>query len=276
MLGDYVEIPDRPERIVSLSPAVTETLYLLGLEERIVGVSYFCNKPPKAAKKPRVGSYYNVNYKKLEELKPDLILTTTGAQRKTSLELAQRGYTVYPLPLPVSLYGILENIVSIGHVTGTTERARELSRRVAQSLEYVKGQLEGLKVYYEIWLGGPVTAGRFSYISDALSHIGLQNCFDSHKEPWVINPDPRKVIECGPDVILYELPPYSEQLKKKIWESLKERGLLDIDAAKNGIVFLPPDSLAHYGPSIAESLEDIVLVIRGKPPVHSRVERVRP
>ncbi len=276
VLGDYVIIPDEPKRIVSLSPAVTETLYMLGLEERIAGVSYFCNKPPRASKKPRVGSYYNVNYKKLEELRPDLVLTTTGAQRKTALELVEKGYTVYPLPLPVTVYGILENIVTIGHITGTTRRARALSRSVAQSLQYVEGQLNGLTVYYEIWLGGPVTAGLFSYISDALNHIGLKNCFDTHKEPWIINPDPQEIVECEPDLILYELPPYSEQLRKKVWESLRERGVLELRAAKEGIIFLPPDSLAHYGPSIAETLEDIVLVARGKPPVHTKVERVKP
>jgi iron complex transport system substrate-binding protein len=277
VLGREVEVPDAPERIVSLAPAITETLYLLGLEERIVGVSHFCNKPERAKTKPRLGSYFKVNYKKLEELKPDLILVTTGAQRRLALELSDKGYPVYPVPLPVSLYGILDNIIIIGHVTGTTLKARRLARSVAEKLDNVKGALRGLKVYYEIWLGGSVSAGRFSYISDALYHVGFDNCFEDTSDPWIIEPDPEKIAACDPDIILYEVPPYSEALLKQIARSLLDRGLLRLRAVQErGVLLLPPDSLAHYGPSIAETLEDIVLSVKGRRPIYSSLRWISP
>ncbi len=273
ILGQYVEVPDNPRRIVSLSPAVTETLYLLGLEENIAGVSFFCNKPPEAKKKPRVGSYYNVNYKKLSELNPDLILVTTGAQRKTMEELVGKGYTVYPVPLPVSLHGILENTIVIGHVTNTTRRARMLARDLASRLALLQGQAPSARVYYEIWLGGTVSAGSFSYIVDALNYIGLETCYDDEREPWIINPDPQTVSECNPDYFIYEIPPYTEKVLNLIEKSLKERGLDKLPTVKeNGVLLLPPDSLAHYGPSIVDALENLILALRGKTP---RDERVR-
>ena len=276
VLGRPVEVPERPERIVSLSPALTETLFLLGLKDRIAGVSHFCNKPPEAREKPRLGSYYKVNYKKLDEIRPDLILVTTGAQRRLALELAEKGYTVYPVPLPTSLYGILDNIVTVGYVTGEHSKARELSRAVAEHLDMLRGQLRG-RAYYEIWLGGPVSAGRYSYISDALNHIGLENCMDSHHEPWVINPDPQEVEACDPDIFIYEIPPYSPSIIKQIEKSLRERGLLEVRAVRErGIMLLPPDSLAHYGPSISKSLEDIVLLAKGRSPVHTEARWHRP
>ena len=276
VLGRPVEIPERPQRIVSLSPALTETLFLLGLKDRIAGVSHFCNKPPEAREKPRLGSYYKVNYKKLDELEPDLILVTTGAQRRLALELAEKGYTVYPVPLPTSLHGILDNIVTVGYVTGETRTARRLAEKVAEHLSLVRGQAEG-RVYYEIWLGGPVSAGQYSYISDALAHIGLENCMDNHREPWVINPDPSEIKECDPDIFIYEIPPYSPNIIRQIERSLSERGLLELKAVRErGLLMLPPDSLAHYGPSISKSLEDIVLLARGKSPVHTEARWHRP
>ena len=277
VLGRYVEIPERPERIVSLAPSITETLFLIGAGDRVAGVSFFCNKPPEARRKPRVGSYWKVNYGRLEELKPDLVLVTTGAQRKTMMELAERGYTVYPVPLPTSLYGILENIVVVGHVAAATREARRLARRVASRLEMIRGLLEGRRVYYEIWLGGPVTAGRFSYISDAISHLGAENCFDTHPEPWVINPDPREARECRPDLVVVELPPYSPGLARQVARSLEERGITGLPAVRErGLLVLEPDSLAHYGPSIAEALEDLALAARGKRPPHGTARWAAP
>ncbi|MCE4627626.1 MAG: ABC transporter substrate-binding protein, partial [Desulfurococcales archaeon] len=238
VLGRPVRVPDEPRRIVSLAPAITETLYLLGLEDRIAAVSHFCNKPPEARKKPRIGSYFKVNYSKLEEIQPDLVLVTTGAQRRLALELAEKGYPVYPVELPVTLHGILQNIVIVGHVTNRTREARRLASRVAQHLETTRGALGG-RAYYEIWLGGPVSAGRYSYISDALNHLGLENCMDTHPEPWVINPDPEEVRRCDPDIIIYEVPPYTPDAEKHAVKSLRERGLHKLPAAEKGVILLP-------------------------------------
>ncbi|MEB3851257.1 MAG: ABC transporter substrate-binding protein, partial [Desulfurococcales archaeon] len=190
-LGREVEVPERPSRIVSLSPAVTETLFRIGAGDRVVGVSVFCSKPPEACGRPRVGSYYKVDYKRLDPLEPDLILTTTGAQARVVEELAERGYTVYPVPLPTSLYGILDNIITVGIVAGEIPGARRLAGELAGRLPPLRGALDGVRVYYEIDLGGPVSAGAHSYIVDALEFLGAETVFSRDRVPWVINPDPQ-------------------------------------------------------------------------------------
>ena len=263
VLGREVEVPEEPERIVSLAPSITETLYEIGVWDRVVGVSLFCNKPGKAREKPRVGAYLNVNYKLLEELKPDLVLVTTGAQRRIIGDLVKKGYTVYPIPLPVSVYGILENIVATGIVVGRLREARRLAARLAGRLEKLRGALSGLKIYYEISLGGPVTAGGHSYITDALSLLGAETPFSYYRVPWITNPDPEVVRRFNPEIIVYELQPGAEKTFDQVREELRGR-LGDLEAIRRGrIVVLQPDSLAHYGPSIVYALEELVVRARG-------------
>ena len=255
-LGRELEVPERPERIVSLSPAVTETLFRIGAGERVVGVSVFCSKPPEACERPRVGSYYKVDYKRLEPLEPDLILTTTGAQLGVVRELEEKGYRVYPVPLPTSLYGVLDNIITIGIVVGEIAGARSLAGELASRLPGLRGRLQGIRVYYEIDLGGPVSAGAHSYIVDALEFLGAETVFSKDRVPWVINPDPGRVLEFDPDVIVYEKKPYSKDTPETVRRKLEERGLGSLRALREGrIVVLPPDSLAHYGPSLVDALE---------------------
>ncbi len=272
ILGTYLELPDNPEKIISLAPSITETLYLLGLEEKIKAVSHFCNKPEKAKTKPRIGSYYNVNKKKLQEINPDLILVTTGAQRKLAIELHQEGYPVYPLPLPTTIYGIIDNTINVGYITNTTQEARKLAKRLARKIIITQDAVKNpLTIYYEIWLGGPVSVGAYSYITDALHHIGTTTCFNNEPQPWIINPEPKQIHECSPDIILYEVPPYEEKILNLISKSLKERNL-----DKYKIYLLPPDSLAHYGPDLFNVLEDITLVLNKRTPVRTNIKEYTP
>ncbi len=263
VLGREVEVPDEPRRIVSLSPAITEILYRLGLEDRIVGVSFYCNKPPRAREKPRVGSYYKVLYDKLEELKPDLVLTTTGAQRKVLDEIVERGFTLYPVPLPVTIHGIIDEVKIVGIITGAIEESRRLAKELESTLVKLRGSLKGIKLYYEIFLGGPVSAGAHSYIEDLFNYLGALTPFSRDRVTWVINPDPARIIEFNPDIILYERSPYADINLEKVLEGFKERGLDKLDAVKNNrIILLDPDTLAHYGPSIFTDTQKLVQKIR--------------
>ena len=255
VLGKEVEVPDEPQRIVSLAPAITETLYAIGYGDRVVGVSFFCDKPPEVSRKPRVGAYLNVNYQLLEKLKPDLILVTTGAQRGRIGELESRGYTVYPIPLPVSIYGILDLVVVVGLVVGELRRSRELASLLLDRLRPLRGALEGVKLYYEVDLGGPVSAGANSYIGDAIKFLGASHPFENRREAYVINPDPEVIRSFDPDVVVYEQKMGENATVAKIKRKFEARGLGDLSAVRNGrIVVMEYDSLAHYGPSFFASL----------------------
>lgn len=259
ILSKEVEVPDKPQKIVSLSPAITETLYLIGAGDRVVGVSFFCNKPPEVSKKPRVGAYLNVNYNLLEKLSPELLLVTTGAQRERIEELESKGYKVYPIPLPVNIYGILDNVMITGIVVNEIDNARELAYNLAEKLTKLKNVLKGIRIYYEIDLGGPVSVGAHSYIGDAFKFMGMSHAFENERVPYVINPDPNSIINYNPDVIIYEQKLGENATVDKFIQNLEKRNIKGINAVKNkNIVIMEYDSLAHYGPSFFDATTRLV------------------
>ena len=257
ILGMKINVPDNPKRIVSLAPSVTETLFMLGLDEKIVGVSYFCNKPDKAKSKPRVGSYMQVNFDKLLGLEPDLVITTTGAQRETTKKLIEKGVPVYPVPLPISAYGILENIWTIGNLVNKVNEARKLLDSLSMKIAKIINNKpeKALKVYWEINLGGPITAGSPSYIDSGFTLAGGTNIFGDKRMNY-FQPDFNEVREKNPDIIVYEPQPGRKITKEEIIKTFIERGWENINAVKNDNVFVTPtDFFAHYGPSFFEAVE---------------------
>jgi len=259
ILSKEIEVADELKRIVSLAPAITETLYLIGAGDKVVGVSYFCNKPAEVAKKPRVGAYLNVNYDLLQKLNPEILLVTTGAQRERIYELENNGYKIYPIALPVNIYGILDNIMVVGIIVGERYNARALAYEMNKKMISLHNALNGTKLYYEINLGGPVSVGAHSYIGDAFSYIGASHVFEKNRTTYITNPDIEDVKRFDPEIIIYEQKLGEHADKKKVKEKLEKRGLGNLNAVKEGrIIVMEYDSLAHYGPSFFDALQRLV------------------
>jgi iron complex transport system substrate-binding protein len=249
ILGTEVLIPEVPKRIVSFSPAATETLFEIGAGENVVGVSAFCARPPEVSQKRKVGSYNTVREEVLDELRPDLILAVTGYQREFALRLARK-YPVYPLELPVSVAGIVDFVVKVGLVAGLTERARELATSLLHRIGEL-GSVPKLRAYEEIDLGGPVTFGAYSYITDAFRVLGCSTVCEGERREW-LKPDLEAVAEADPDVIVYEPKMFMSFDANDLRGLVESRGWTGLKAAKAGNVFMTPrplDFLAHHGPS---------------------------
>ena len=255
VLGTEVPVPDPPQRIVSFSPAATETLFLLGLGDKVVGVSAFCARPEAARRKRRVGSYNTVREEVLSELRPDLVLAVTGYQREFALRLSRR-HPVYPLELPVSVAGIVDFVNRVGLVTGAAEPARELAASLLRKVGGL-GRTSGLRSYVEIDLGGPVSFGLFSYITDAFRLLGSSQVYEKRPSEW-LKPDLGWVASQDPDVVVYEPKMYSGFGAGDVAPLLTSRGWEGLRAVRLGNLFVTPgplDFLAHHGPSfITEAL----------------------
>ena len=250
ILGEEVDIPERPGRIVSFSPAITEALFLLGFGDYVVGVSAFCARPPEAAKKRKVGSYSTVDPQLLSELRPDLIFTVTGYQREFAVALSKR-FPVYPLELPVSVAGIIDGVVKLGLVLGAPERGRELSSKLLRKLSGIKPVRAKPRCYVEIDLGGPVSFGAYSYITDALQLLGASNIYGNVRSEW-LTPPLGEIPGEDPDVFLYEAKMFSKFVPQKLEELIDRRGWRELGFVRRGNYFLTPgplDFLAHHGPS---------------------------
>jgi len=246
-----VELPDRPARIVSLAPNVTDALFFLGYGHRVVGRSAFCWRPEAAGGLPVVASYTKVRWDLLEELRPDLVFTTTAVQREATRALHARGYAVWPLPLPNSPWGILENLHTLAAFLGGVGAAAARAAGLAARYQALAGMLDGLRVYLEYDLGGPVTIGRAAFMNAALAHLGAQNVFDDRAAAY-FEPDLDEVPRRNPDLYLFE--PRRIQNRAAQLEAVLSR-LRTRNWPERPLVVTLGDELAHFGPGFFDHLE---------------------
>src|ERR1041385_7529217 len=147
-------MPHYPTRIVCLTEETTETLYLLGEGDRVVGVSGYTVRPPEARRKPKVSAFINARFDKIDALKPDLILSFSDLQADISRELIRRGYPVFTFNQR-SVAEILQMIRIVGALVGRAEAGDALARRLEEGLNEVRESAAKLprrpRVFFEEW-----------------------------------------------------------------------------------------------------------------------------
>src|SRR6185436_6554177 len=130
-------MPRYPSRIVCLTEETTETLYLLGAGDRIVGVSGYTVRPPEARQKPKVSAFINAKFDKIEALKPDLVLAFSDLQADLGAELVRRGIAVFTFNQR-SVADILQMIRMLGGIVGCGDKAEALAETLAAELERIR------------------------------------------------------------------------------------------------------------------------------------------
>src|SRR6185436_4868000 len=140
-LGRTVNVKANPQRIVSLAPSITETLFAIGLDSRIVGVTTYCDYPPEAKTKESIGDTLKPSLEKIIGLKPDLVIVSTASQLEQSVRrLDELGIPVY-ISNPRDLEGLLNSIERIGEIAGAPDRANELTRQLRSRIEAVRARV---------------------------------------------------------------------------------------------------------------------------------------
>lgn len=152
---------DYPSRIVCLTEETTETLYLLGEGDRVVGVSGYTIRPPEARHKPRVSAFINARFSKIEALEPDLVLGFSDLQAEIAAELVRRGYPVMVFNQR-SVAEILQMIRVLGGVVGRADRADALAARLELEIDAMREAASRFprrpRVFFEEW-DNPLISG---------------------------------------------------------------------------------------------------------------------
>ncbi len=179
--GEIITIRGTPQRIVSLAPSNTEILYALDLDDRVVGVTDYCNYPPEAADKPRVGGYSTVNIEKVIAAEPDLVLAALGNTEDVVNRLRSLGLTVVSLN-PLTVEDVLHDIELLGVVTGQEEEASTLVGELRARVEAVTGKTETLEekpsVTHVVWYDPIWVSGRDTFQDEVIRMAGGVNVFD--------------------------------------------------------------------------------------------------
>jgi iron complex transport system substrate-binding protein len=246
-------------RIISLTPATTEILFALGLDDEIIGVSSFCNYPSPALKREKVGTFSQANIEKILSLKPDIIFCTGLEQAPMVTELKQLNLKVC-VSDPSNFEELFESILEIGRLTHREENAETLINNMQASIIEITSKVKNVsedlkpKVYVEFWHDPIMSAGRGSFINELILLAGGTNISGSMPRAYSFF-SPEQVLKQNPDVIILAYMTSQEPVS-----FLEARlGWNKIKAVKNMRVYndINPDIILRPGPRLIEGLKEI-------------------
>lgn len=197
-----------PQRIACLTAETTETLYLLGEQHRIAGISGFTVRPPQARKeKPRIAAFTSAKLDKILELKPDLVLGFSNLQADIAAGLIRQGLQVHVFNQR-TVGGILEMIQTLGAMVGAHEKVTALIEHLTAGIETVKRDARALprrpRIYFEEW-NDPLISG-IGWVSELIEIAGGVDCFaELGRAPLARDRmihDPQEVVRRQPDIII--------------------------------------------------------------------------
>ena len=258
--GRRVEIPERPARLISLAPSITETLFALGLGNQLVGDTDYCDFPPEAQQKPHVGSILNPNLERIVALKPDLVLGSPEANRRETADQLER--------LSIPVYGVkansveetLRSIEDLGRVLGHEKEAEalveSLRRRIA-AVEQRAAARRRPKVLFVVWYRPLTTAGPHTFIDDVIRRAGGVPINDGLPGEW-----PRMSLEealhRNPEVVLF---PQSAAFSPSLDEFTRLPGWRDLRAVKTQQLYFIPETIIRPSPRLIDALEEVAGIL---------------
>jgi len=264
-LGREITITQLPVRIVSLAPSNTEILFALGLGDRVVGVTDFCDYPPEALAKEKVGGPWStsINVEKIVALQPDLILAEEINGEELIDMLEGLGLTVFGIK-STDLDDLLNDIRTVGKITNKEAAAHALTTEMQSRINAVTAKTAGLspeqkpKTFHICWHDPIWTAGSGTYIHDLIEKAGGVNIFADLEGYKSV--DLEAVIARDPEVIIVTA---MGGTASGTWDWVNtEPRLKDISARKNGrIYFAESNWVERPGPRIVLGLEQVAKYI---------------
>lgn len=262
-IGRQVVLTPNPQRIISLAPNITETLFALGLGERVVGVTTYCDFPAEAKVKEKIGDTLKPNLERIIALKPDLVLISTASQlEKITRQLDQLSIPVF-ITNPKTVAEVIASIKKLGEITGTTARAEEITSAMQTKITAPLQQKENQpppKVLYILQLSPLITAGKNTFINDLIKIAGGQSISGEETADYP-QFSRETAIARAPDVIIVPESHGSELVSV----AAIEHDFAITPAVKNHrVVGVNPDLIDRPGPRIVDGLEALRKAIHGK------------
>jgi iron complex transport system substrate-binding protein len=253
-----VILPKQPQRVISIAPNITETIFALEAESMLVGRTEYCDYPPEASKIDSVGSIQEPSIEKIVELKPDLVIASTHFSKDTLTKLEELNIPIVMLYGEESFEGVYETISKVGYILNLNEKAENLVAEMKKKVESVKKAIEGKDkptVYYVIGYGksGDYTAGSDTFIGQLLEMAGAENAAADVKD-WKYSLE--RLIEKNPDIMICpSVGGYKQGLETT-------NGYKDLDAIKNKKLYeIDENMITRQGARLADGLVELAKII---------------
>ena len=256
--GNSVVLEEKPEKIVSVAPSITETIFALDAEELLVGRTDYCDYPMEASEVVSIGTLKDPNIEKIIELGSDLVIASTHFSDEVYKKLKELGIQVIVLNPNDSFEGVYGVIEALGEITDSKDKAKTLNDDMKKKVLEVQTKVKGLEapsVYYVVGFGeyGDFTAGGGTFISEMIKMANGENVA-TDVEGWSYSVE--KVVEHDPDLLIVS----------KYYEAkagiLEANGYKDLSAVTEGKVFEIDNNLIdRQGPRLAEGFEALARII---------------
>lgn len=244
--GNHVQLESVPTRIISLSPAITEMVFMLDEGDKLVGISDFCHYPEATDTMHRVGGMQNINVESLVALNPDVVLIGSIVTKQDMEKMERSGLKVVVIREETKLEGLCDALAVIGNLLDKKELADEQIQKIHNQLDSVKSHIDTTlapkKVYYVVGFGeqGDFTAPKNSHIHEIITAAGGEN-IGKDLTSWSVSRE--YLFEADPDIILIRKEDLEVYGKTKPYTSLRavkeghlypiESGWIDIVSPRN-------------------------------------------
>lgn len=250
-----------PQRIISLAPNLTEVLFTLGLGDKIVGVTSFCDYPEEAKKKTKVGGMSNPSLEAVISLKPDIVVMTTDGNPKEFEERLRRLKIKTHVFRARRLSELPQGIRETGSALGVEERAERLAKDIEASINKAGSQKSEVKtqkkkVLFIVWPEPLIVAGPGTLAGDAIIIAGQGNIAEGALTPYP-KYSIEEVIRQGPDIIVIGKGHGIKEASEKLLKRFRS-----VPAVKNSRVYYMSDSLYRLSPRIIRGLEELTAIFK--------------
>lgn len=255
--GRTVRIPQLPSRIVSLAPSLTETLYALGVQDRLVGDTDYCDYPPDAQKKTKVGGPINPNLEEIAALRPDLVLVTKEINRLDTV----RALDTLGIPSYATDAHDVDEIISttqkLADLLGVPEAGKsltaELQARLA-ALHEKLGTIPPTGVLFIVWSEPLISVGKHTFIADALRKADAISIVDSEQD-WP-QMSLEEVARLQPEYLVFAAS--HSEAGTRDFEALANRpGWRILEAVRNRRFAVISEAVNRPAPRIVSAIEDL-------------------
>ena len=255
--GNVITFEKTPETVISLAPNITEIIFAIGAEDKLIARTDWCNYPESVFDYESVGNIDQPDVERIIELNPDVVILTEMTQQELALQIKAAGIPFVVVDEEDSFKGAYKCIEIVGGVIGHYDEATEIVSSMKADIEAIMTKIAGAEkktVYYVMGYGeyGDFTAGKGTFISEMIAAAGGTNVADD-TEGWSYSIE--KLVEHDPNVLLLSTWSPAEGLKTAT-------GYKDMTAVKeNKMYTLNDDSLQRLGPRLAEAFAEMAKAI---------------
>jgi iron complex transport system substrate-binding protein len=249
-----------PQRIISLAPNITEILFALELGPQLAAVTRFCDYPPEAAGKKKIGGLIDPDLEKIKSLRPDLVIAYRGNPLSSVKRMRELGLPVFALDAGNTLDSLAFVIARIGQVTGRGKKAAALIQHLAERRNEVRTRLKcassSPKVFILLPGTGLWTSGGQGYLDDMVEQAGAVNVAAGIKKPWV-DYSLEQLVSDDPEAIIL-LARSREEFEQAIKRTEADPRLQNLRAVRGGrFVFLDENKTSRFGPRLIEAYAEL-------------------